>query len=138
MDPDLVAQGLAVQAATIVTPDGGKLRGLDYLADTINPPVFIVGDIQIDYLQTFGTEDAYTITCRLLISRADDRAGQRALRPYMKRTGQQSIKATLEANPTLGGLCDDLVVKTAHGPRIFTVAANEYYGTEFVVFVIGD
>lgn len=138
MDLDAVAKGLAAQAATITTPEGGKLRGLDYLADSVTPPVFVVGDALIDYMQTMGTDNAYTFTCRLLVSRATDAGGQRALRPYIDRSGPQSIKTVLEANPRLGGVCDDLVVKAARAPHIYTVASSEYFGAEFTVFVIGE
>lgn len=136
MDENLVRQGLATTAAQAIT----GLHGYDWIPDAITCPAFVVGDLVIDYLQTFGTDDDLTFLCRVLLDRADGdgKTPQRALTQYMRRTGPQSIKAALEATPTLGGVCDDLVVRNARGPRQYLVGTQSKIGAEFTVQVIGE
>ena len=80
--------------------------------------------------------DQYIVRCRLLVSHADDKAGQAALRDYLKASGPQSIKAALEAAPrNLGGACDDLNVQRASGYGMYEHNGNHYYGAEFTVLI---
>jgi hypothetical protein len=135
MDVSAVFTGLAERAATI-----SGLRCFPYLPDSIPEPAFFPADVEIDYDQAYaGGMDQYTVRCRLLVSRADDRAGQGALNAYLAATGPKSVKAALETAPrTLGGACDDLTVQRAAGYAIYQHNGTEYYGAEFTVLIIGE
>ncbi|MEU9888670.1 hypothetical protein [Sphaerisporangium sp. NPDC051011] len=116
-----------------------------YVPDSVPEPCFYAGEVEIDFDQTFGRGmDELLITCRLLVSRADDRAGQAALDSYLSGSGPDSVKAALVAargapgQPALGGLCDDLHLQRVQGYRLYQVGDRQYYGAELIVRVIGS
>ncbi|MFC6017217.1 hypothetical protein ACFP2T_13495 [Plantactinospora solaniradicis] len=137
MDLQAVRQGLADAAATA---DPG-LNCTGYVPDSINEPAFFPAEVDIDYDQTFGGSDTMTITCRLLVSRSDDEAGQKNLNAYLSR-GTKSVKAAIEGTPgvaqTLSGACDDVHVMRVQGYRFYQHNGSAYIGAELVVKVIGD
>jgi hypothetical protein len=134
VDVAAVFTGLSNKAATIA-----GLRCFGYQPDSIPEPCFFTAGVDIDYDLAFsGGMDQFTVTCRLLVSHADDKAGQKALNGYLKASGALSIKAALEASPrTLGGACDDLNVQKASGYGLYEHQGTHYYGAEFTVLVIG-
>lgn len=139
MDVTAVFEGLATAADTI---DG--LRCFAYVPDSIPPPAFFPAELDINYEQTFrGGLEAWVVTCRVLVSRADERAGQKRLQGLLSRTGETSIKAALEATRTpasgaLGGACHDVHVRKATGYGYYEHPAGTFYlGAEFEVFIIG-
>lgn len=132
MDLVAVYAGLSRNASAV-----SGLNCVPYCPDSIAEPQFYCGEMEIDYLQDFGTDDAVTIACRVLVNRTDPQAAQANLARYLRRTGSTSVKAAIEAAPTLGGACDDLIVKRVHGHRLYTVGEKIYLGAEFTVFVIG-
>lgn len=140
MDVEDVFQGLADAADTI-----SGLRCFATVPDSITPPVFFPTEVDIDYDQTFrGGLEAYVVTCRVLTSRADTRAGQKLLQGFLKRTGPTSIKAALEAtrtqaNGALGGVCHDLHVRKASGYGYYEHPVGTFYpGAELEVLIIGE
>lgn len=134
MDLNAIALGLAAN----VTPVEG-INALDYVPDALPEPVFMVGEIDIDFDKTFSRgSDELTITCRVLVARGDDQGGQQTLRDFMAGGGVYSVKKAIESDRTLGGACDDLRVVRARGNRLFVVGEVRYYGVEFEVYVIGD
>lgn len=120
----------------------GAIAGLgvfEYAPDAITPPVFFPTEVEIDFDQTFGRGmDAFTVTCRLLVSKADDKAGQKTLRSYLIGSGPLSIKAALQADRTLGGACDALHVKSFRGYGEYEHNGQHFYGGEFSIYVIGQ
>lgn len=135
MDLTAVFEGLAAAADQI---DG--LRCHAFTPDSIVPPTFFVVDAEIQFDLTFsrGMDDINPITCRLLVSRASDRAGHKALQSYMAGAGPMSVKAALEDDPTLGGACDSLHVMRVTGMGLYQHANTEYIGADFSVRVIGS
>lgn len=141
MDWNAVATALAECARTT------GLNALDYVPDSLPNEAFYVGEIDIDFDQTMrgrsvdgvrrGTDQA-TITCRVLIARADDKYALRKLRDYMAGSGDKSLKDAIEQDRTLGGEVHSLQVKAMRGNRMFVVGEKRYYGVELDVFVIGD
>jgi hypothetical protein len=131
----------AVAAGVTSTP---ALSCTGYVPDSIAEPAFYCGEVDIDPMLSFGADDRVTVTCRVLVSRADDRAGQAALDGYLSRTGASSIRAALEAargapgQAALSGACDDLVVRGITGYRLYKVNDTDYYGAEIKVEAIGE
>lgn len=136
MDLEAVCAGLADRARTIP-----GLNATSHVPDSINSPAFFPAEIDIDYDKTFGGSDEVTITCRVLLGRADDKASQARLRRFLSR-GARSLKRAIEGDPgvpqTLDGACDDLHVKRVQGYRYYEHNGTKYLGAEHVVFVIGD
>lgn len=132
-------QGLA-DAVDVI--DG--LHAFGYLPDSIDPPVFAAGEVQINWDQVEeGGWDEFVVTCHLYTSTADDRSGQKLLDRYLARNGDDSIKQALEADKTLGGACQTLHVQRATGYGKYRIASLEqpevrYYGARLNVRVWGS
>jgi hypothetical protein len=137
VDLTAIRQGLADAAADAVTTPALNTYG--YVPDAIVEPCFFPADVDIDFLGAMSRGmDTITDTCRVLASRADDKAGQALLDSYLKGSGTTSIKEALEESPTLGGACDDLVVLRVQGYRLYEHHNVHYVGAEFVVKVVGS
>lgn len=134
MDISTVRQGLAANAATIA-----GLTCYGYVPDSISEPAFYVGEVDIDFTGAMARGmDTLTVTCRVLVGRADDQASQALLDGYLSGSGASSLKAALEADPTLGGACDDLMVMRVQGYRFYEHAGSQYVGAELVIKVVGE
>lgn len=134
MDITAVFEGLAAAAATVK-----GLRCHAFMPDAIVPPTFYIVEAEIQYDQAFarGMDDYNPITCRVLSSRATDRGGQQKLQAYMKGAGPLSVKAALEADRTLGGVCDSLHVTGVRGFGQYEHGGTDYVGADWMVRVIG-
>lgn len=142
MDLNAVSVGLAELGATIE----GIRRSDPFVPDSVTVPHFYVGEVSMNYDQTFqgqfapGAMDVQFL-CRVLSATTDDKAGQARLKTFMQPTGTSSVKAVLEGTPgvaqTLGGACDDVHVPRVQNHRIYQVGGASYYGAEWVVRVIG-
>lgn len=95
---------------------------------TIAPGPFLVYDT------SNGTDDLM-LSIRLIVSGADDRAGQDALDTYASSSGTQSIRAAIQADFTLGGLVHFADVSDARDYGALTVGTVEYFGCTFPVMV---
>ncbi|WP_307869004.1 hypothetical protein [Umezawaea beigongshangensis] len=133
MDVTAVFQGLAEAVDTIP-----GLNCHPFLPDSISPPTFAPVDLEIAYNTTFGNRVEFNpVRCRLLLSRADDKSGQRKLQQYLAASGPKSVKAAIEADRTLGGTCDSLHVMTVTGYGWYEHAGTQYLGAQWDVRVIG-
>jgi hypothetical protein len=119
---------LEALAAALETIAG--LRVFSYMPDSLAPPAAIVQlPESIDYDLTFGRgADTYNLRVLLLVGKVSDRASTANLAQYLNAAGATSIKAAVEADPTLGGLVDDANLKRASGIGTYTVAGTEYVG----------
>jgi hypothetical protein len=114
------------------------LRSRAFIADAIEPPTFVVGEVEQDFDLTMGRGvDVVTVQCRLYTSRASERGGQDALDVYLAGSGARSIKRALEVDKTLGGACQDLRVSGQRGYGVYNVGGLEYIGAEFSIQVWG-
>lgn len=124
------------EAVASVTPE---LNRYGYVPDSVAVPCFYVGGVEIDYDLTMGRgSDELTVICVVLVSASSDQSGQEKLDAYLKGSGPGSLKAAIEADPTLGGICDYVEVARAQGYGFHQVGATNYLGAELVVNVVGD
>ncbi|MFC7380890.1 hypothetical protein [Sphaerisporangium rhizosphaerae] len=130
--------------ADVVRDEIPSLNCFGYVPDDVPEPCFYSGEVEIDFDKTFGRGmDEIAVTCRLLVSRADDRSGQEALDKYLAGSGPDSIKQAIETGrgapgqSALGGLADDLHVQRVQAYRQYLVGDRTYYGAEIVVRIIG-
>lgn len=131
MDLIAVMAGLATRLETI---DG--VRVYPYPPDKVAVPAALISwPDGIDYDQTFaGGADMTTIPVFVLIEPGQARIRVGELTPYTARTGAQSVKAAIQADPTLGGAAKTVRVTRAE----FTtteVAALRYPSARFDVEV---
>ncbi len=116
MDISAVRSGLAAAAADAAGSTG--LTCLSYVPDAIATPMLFPADIEQDFTGAMARGmDTLTVTVRVLVSRADDRAGQELLDSFLSGSGAASLKAAIEGTvgvpQTLDGACDDLMVLRA-------------------------
>lgn len=130
LDVAAVRTALATALASV---DGLEVSA--YVPDTVDPPwaYLVPGEGQYDLDMDGGWR--VDVAVRVVTSRAEDRAGQATLDGLLDSTGAGSIKAALEADPTLGGLVDDLAVRGWSGYRLYEIAGTDYYGAELLVEV---
>lgn len=130
---DVKAIRQAIAAACNGLPAGGKTlqsKGYVFAGD---PPFAFPAQTDGNYHDTADGNSGLVVTLRVLTSRAEDRSGQEMLDDLLADT---SIKAAVEADPTLGGECDDLSVTGFTGYQPFEVAGTDYYGAELTVVVL--
>ena len=108
--PSQVKDGFKVLIETIP-----GLRAFDYQPEQVNPPFAFPTLNEIRYHQTGmgsgGVVMDFTIT--IVVGRASERTAQDELDQYTAFSGAKSIRAALEADRTLDGVCDDLIVNSS-------------------------
>lgn len=146
MQPSAVRDAIANAARAVVLPAGiGKLTATGYVPDAIVAPHFFCGEYGITFDRAMRRKlDEIELTCRVLISRSDDRAAQQVLDSLLAGSGPASLKQAIEAargapgEYALGGLAHDLHVMRMQGYRWYEHAGTQYIGAELVIKVIGD
>lgn len=63
--------------------------------------------------------DRYTLIIRVQVGQAQNIGAQKTLDRMLAPSGEYSIKAAVEADGTLGGVCDDLRVVDCTGYRVY-------------------
>lgn len=142
MDLSLVKAELAAAVAAAEIPN---LDTYSFVPDRPSIPCFYAGEVAIEPNNTFGGSDVAEVTCRVLVSHADDADGQLLLDKYLSRSGDHSIRAALFAargepgELALNGAADDVVVVRIDGYRVFADSENNaFYGADITVRVIGS
>lgn len=128
-DLEAIHDGLATALDTI---SGLRICSVD----KISPPAAVVGEVEIEFDLAMGRGlDEMTWRVRVYASRADDRSGLTKLNGYLAGSGSSSVKAALESDRTLGGVCQMLRVERVDGYGVYEVAGMQYLGAEFTVRV---
>ena len=113
------------------------LRAYDYQPDQVNPPFAWPTLDEIRYHQTGfasgGVVMDFTVT--VVVQRSSERTAQDKMDQYMAWDGAQSVRAAIEADRTLGGVCEDLIVIS--GGNFTNIDANDtlYLTVDFKVTV---
>lgn len=89
----------------------GTISGLrvhDTWPDTVNPPFAIIRPLSADPHLVIGAAASgiYVLEVTVGVQLSTYRMAQDALDPYLATSGTQSITATIEADPRLGGVVD--------------------------------
>jgi hypothetical protein len=132
----------AIAAAAGNAESTPALTATGHVPDAITEPHFFVAEPAVDYDKTFGKTAEIELTCRLLVSRADDQTSQRLLRAYCSTGNDESVKDAIEAarggpgQAALGGLADDLWVRRVEKPRWYEHAGTQYIGVDIQIKVV--
>lgn len=145
MQISAVRDAIADAASAVVLPAGvPNLTCTGYTPDAVTEPHFFVGEVEVMFDRVMGRGlDQLEFTCRVLVGRQDDRAGQRVLDALLSGAGTASLKAAIEAargapgQMALDGLADDLHVMRVQGYRWYEHQGTTYVGAELVIKVIG-
>jgi len=112
------------------------LRVVEYIPDSLNPPMATVGVDTVNYHGAFrGGNPSYAFTVSVVVARSSDRIAQKRLDDYLSYEGAQSIRAAIEKDPTL---CDTVqTCQVVSGGNIININVNDvlYLSVEFVVEV---
>ncbi|WP_460067385.1 hypothetical protein [Streptomyces sp. YKOK-I1] len=146
MQISAVRDALADAARAVVLPDGlPKLTATGYVPDAVIAPHFFVAEYEQDFDKAMRRSlDELVFTTRILVGRADDKAGQQLLDLMLSGSGPASLKQTIEAargepgEYALGGLAHDLHVMRVQGYRWYDHAGTTYVGAELMIKVIGE
>lgn len=88
-----------------------NLRVRELIPALVTPPMAVVQPSSIEYdLNAQNGVNRYLFTVTVFVVKADDRAAQLRVDPFVAPTGSGSIKAALEADRTLGGVVNTLRV----------------------------
>jgi len=88
-----------------------NLRVRELIPALVTPPMAVVSPSSIEYdLNAQNGVNRYLFTVTVFVVKADDRAAQLRVDPFVAPTGTGSIKAALEADRTLGGVVNTLRV----------------------------
>ncbi|MDG4784356.1 hypothetical protein O7626_00515 [Micromonospora sp. WMMD1102] len=137
MDIKNIRAALATAAGTVVLPDGTRLQGYARVPGSPDPPCAYPAQSDGTYGDTLDDTVAATVTLRILTGRGEDEAAQELLDALLAADGPSSVRAAIESDPTLGGLCSDLAVTGWSGYESYDVGGVERYGAELTVEVLG-
>ena len=91
------------------TIDG--LNVAKWIGQSIRVPMAVVGWPTVTYDEAMQRGlDTWTIPVQIFVGLADNRSAVLKLESYMDGSGATSVKAAIEADTTLGGVCDDVRV----------------------------
>jgi hypothetical protein len=109
MIPSEVRDGLKTALQNIA-----GLRVYDTIPENPQPPAAIVGQLDMNFdINNARGLDLATVEVYLLVQRMDVRSGQNKLDGFLAGSGDNSVKAAIEADKTLGGVCNTLRVLSA-------------------------
>jgi len=122
-----VANGLKTALDTIA-----GLRCYSYQPEQLNPPqAFPVLD-RVNYHRAFQGGDVVTEwTVVVIVGRYTDRTAHAALDDYLSYSGAKSIRTALEADKTLGGICQTLIVQSSADVTSLSAADAEFLEIRF-------
>ena len=122
---------LATQLATI-----RSLRTAATVPDNPAPPVAVIVPVNVEYDTSFGRgTDTYTFSVLLIVGRMSERSAQTTLDAYINPTGATSIKAAVNADPTLGGACQSARVTNMVNYGSLIVGDTEYLSADFQITI---
>lgn len=129
-----IGQISAALAARLATISG--LRAFDYQPDSAYPPYAFPGVTNIEYHKAMaGGSQTYTYTIMVVTGRVDDKTSQDELDRYASFDGAQSVRAAIEADRTLGGVVDTLILSSSANVSSMAIGDNNYITLDFTVTV---
>lgn len=124
-------QGLADRLKTVP-----GLRVAAQIPEQVNPPMAVVTRSAVSYHQDMrGGLSEWTMQVQCLAGRMADQQAQRTIDAWLNWEGTQSIRSAIEADRTLGGACQTLIVTDAEALTSIQVGDSEYLGVIFNVTV---
>lgn len=119
-----VATGLQTALSAI-----SGLRTFSYQPEQENPPFAYPQLNSVNYHRAYqGGDVVMDWTVFVVVGRWLDRTAHAALDDYLSYSGSKSVRAAVEADKTLGGVCQTLIVRS--GADITSLDAN---GAQFLV-----
>jgi len=112
------------------------LRVADHLPEQVSPPMAVVQLQNITYHRAMaGGTSEWQFLIALVAGRMGDRSAQRQIDGWVSYDGSQSIRAAIETDQTLNGVCQTLIVADMVAVRPITLGDASYLSCEFNVTV---
>ena len=128
-----VADGIKTSLATV-----SGLRTFSYQPEQLNPPIAFPILNSVDYHMAFGGGNVVMDwTVMIIVGRYSDRVAHANLDAYLAFSGASSIRAAIEADKSLGGVCSTLVLESAANINSLAVAEADFLSIEFQLTVHG-
>lgn len=128
-----VNAGIAARLATI---EG--LRVFDYQPDNAYPPYAYPSLSNIEYHKAMaGGAQTYTYLVTIITGRVDERTAQDELDAFASYDGARSVRAAIEADRTLGGVVDTLILSSSANVSAMSIGDNNYITLDFSLTVYG-
>src|ERR1017187_2820412 len=135
--PQIAAALGAAVVAGVDTPAGQTMSYMPYLSDTFTPPVVLAAIEEVEYHAAFARGNVpHSFTLFVVLSRVDDRSAIASMEAYMSAVGPSSVCLALEADTSLGGVVQDVVVTKSGPPKALTGGGAVYLALPFTVEVI--
>jgi hypothetical protein len=134
---------LLLEDGTLLVPEGAGLNlGLnvyDTIPDHVTVPAAIIGmPSRIQYDVAFRNPVArIEIPIRVISGRVLEAEAQDRLDDYVSADGALSLRAAIDADPTLGGVANSTRATEARDYGVYTVGDVPYLGVELICEVIG-
>lgn len=126
-----VADGIKTRLATIT-----GLRTFSYQPDQVNPPVAFPILEQIEYHGAMaGGNVRMRFNVMVIVGRYLDRVAHSNLDGYLSYDGATSLRAAIEGDRTLGGVCQTLIMDSGLSVGTLTVAEAEFLSVSFSLLV---
>lgn len=130
--PATISEAAAALRTALASVPG--LRVFDHVPDLFSTPCGFVLPATVEYWGAFSGGDVvqqYTVT--VVVGRSAERAAQEALYGYMSYDGTSSVRQALEADRTLGGVCQTLIVERADNIRMLLQGEQSYLAVDYAV-----
>ena len=126
-----VADGLKTRLATI-----SGLRSTSYQPEQMNPPFAYPELTSVEYHRAFGGGDVVmSWQIHAVVGRWTDRTAHTLLDDYLSYDGAKSIRACLEADKTLSGVCQTLVLSSGADVSSLSEGGAEFLEIQFTLTV---
>lgn len=123
---EAVAKAIEVEGLLVTPRYTGK----------INSPQAVVVRRQTTFDPAFDIDADHQLAIRLFVSFADLAGSQERIDQWCSPDGENSIRACIDADPTLGGIVDSCRIPTAEDERITTFAGIDYLTVDLPLEVL--
>jgi hypothetical protein len=128
-----VMEGLRARLATV-----NGLRAFSYQPDQLNPPMGFPVLNSVNYHRAFAGGDViFNVTIVVIVGRYLDRTADSLTDAYLSYSGTGSIREAIEADKTLGGICQTLKVESSANVTSLNAGDAEFLEIRFLVEVHG-
>lgn len=128
--------GLNTRLATIA-----DVQTSAYMLAQPTPPYVEVSSVdEVEYDRTMQRGfDEYRFIIRAYAGLTTDIGSQKTLDLFLASSGSGSVKAAVEGDRTLGGVCSDLQVESCSGYRVFvSEGRGPFLGAEWTVRILAS
>lgn len=133
-----VREAAAAVIGALTSLSGKQVTGYAYPPGTADAPAAIVSIGEGEFLtyRSSQTSRDLSLIIGVFVQAADRESAFKELDAFLNDAGTQSIYAAFAADPTMGGLIDDISIISASNYGELTYNGVDYYGFELAAEVM--